>query len=158
SAPALRAARWYAQHGLYVFPIWSPAVDGAGYPTGNCTCPPMHSSRDAAGTGLCASSGKHPMTSNGHLDATTDLARIDAWWHADPTANVGMACGASRLVVLDVDPRNHGDDELAALLAEKGETLPDTWSVGTSRGGVHHYFRWPPEIPEDPAPRFLRNL
>jgi hypothetical protein len=49
SAPPqmLRAARWYAERGLYVFPIWPPAVDGAGRPTGDCTCPPTSPSRDA---------------------------------------------------------------------------------------------------------------
>ena len=159
SAPTqmLRAVRWYATHGLFVFPIWPPAVDAAGTVTGDCTCPPTHPSRDPD-TGVCESPGKHPMTPNGHLDATTDVGRIEAWWRAHPTANVGLACGPSQLIVLDVDPRNHGDDELAALLAQEGETLPDTWTVGTSRGGVHHYFRWPAETPDDPLPRFVRNL
>jgi Bifunctional DNA primase/polymerase, N-terminal/AAA domain len=98
------------------------------------------------------------MTLNGHLDATVDHEIIEGWWGRHPTANVGIACGASRRVVLDVDPRHHGDDELAVLLAEEGQTLPETWTVGTSRGGSHVHLGWPAEIPNDPPPRFVRNL
>jgi hypothetical protein len=156
-SPMLRAVRWYAQHGLSVFRIWEPAVDAAGHVTGDCACAPTHLSRNPE-TGRCESPAKHPMTANGHLDATTDRARVDREWGRYPTANVAMACGASRRAVLDVDPRHHGDDELAALLAEEGQTLPDTWTVGTSRGGWHHHLCWPPEIPDDPPPRFVRNL
>jgi hypothetical protein len=106
----------------------------------------------------CENPGKHPMTLNGHLDATVDHEIIEGWWGRHPTANVGIACGASRRVVLDVDPRHHGDDELAVLLAEEGQTLPETWTVGTSRGGSHVHLGWPAEIPNDPPPRFVRNL
>ena len=82
------------------------------------------------------------MTSNGHLDATTDLARIDAWWRKHPTASVGIACGPSRLAVLDVDPRHGGDDQLAELGKVHGP-LPSTWRVLTGGGGLHLPFRAP---------------
>jgi hypothetical protein len=43
-------------------------------------------------------------------------------------------------VVIDVDPRNGGDDTLGALVRELGE-LPATWTVLTPGGGAHYYLR-----------------
>ena len=60
-----------------------------------------------------------------------------------PTANVGIATGArSGLVVLDVDPRHGGDEQLAAFEAEHGK-LPETAAVVTGGGGAHYYFNHP---------------
>ena len=54
--------------------------------------------------------GKAPLgrlVPHGVLDATTDPARIRAWWRARPDANVGIATGAPGPDVLDVDTK-HG--------------------------------------------------
>ena len=54
-------------------------------------------------------------------------------------ANVGLACGGStRLVVLDVDPRNGGEESLRRLL--NGHELPPTLIANTGGGGKHFYF------------------
>jgi hypothetical protein len=85
---------------------------------------------------------KEPATQNGVLDATTDLARIEAWWEAMPEANIGIATGrASNLLVLDVDRHGgrDGDAALAALEARHG-ALPPTVTVATGCGR-HLYFR-----------------
>jgi hypothetical protein len=58
---------------------------------------------------------KTPMTSRGHHDATTDASQIRAWWTTRPDANIGLVAGDG-LAVLDVDPRNGGDDTLKALI------------------------------------------
>lgn len=50
-----------------------------------------------------AVASKHPITPNGFKDATTDAAQIRAWWNAEPQANIGVACGASNLAVIDLD-------------------------------------------------------
>jgi len=104
--------------------------------------------------------GKEPLTEHGVKDATTDLDTIEEWWRRWPKANVGIATGAvSGLVVLDIDPRNGGDEELEGLLAQHGgwgvptdggypETwtvltgggYPETWTVLTGGGGQHYYF------------------
>src|ERR1700731_4411538 len=47
----------------------------------------------------------------GFHDATTDLKQIEAWWAREPLANIGIATGASGLVVLDAD----GPEGLAQL-------------------------------------------
>ena len=62
-----------------------------------------------------------------------------AWWKSYPTANVGLALRASRLVVLDVDPRRGGDEFLAELEGKHGK-LPYTVAGLTGSGGKHLRF------------------
>jgi hypothetical protein len=87
--------------------------------------------------------GKVPRTSHGVRDASADVNVIRAWWRSWTDAGVGIATGrASRLVVLDVDPRHGGDDSLRELAARIGG-LPDTTVCLTGGGGTHHYYRHP---------------
>ncbi|SNS13332.1 Bifunctional DNA primase/polymerase, N-terminal [Actinomadura meyerae] len=92
--------------------------------------------------------------------ATTDPARIRAFWERGPAFNVAVACGPSGLVVVDLDtPKpgeapppewdmpgvNEGADVLAVLADRHGEVFPfDTFTVTTRRGGMHLYFTPPP--------------
>lgn len=48
---------------------------------------------------------------NGHNDATRDERKILHWWTARPDANVGLACGASGVAVLDIDAKAGADPE-----------------------------------------------
>jgi len=75
--------------------------------------------------------------------ATTDPATISEWWSQWPAAGVAIATGAeSGVIVLDIDPRHHGDDALAELERDHGE-IPSTRRVLTANGGVHVYLRHP---------------
>ncbi|MDQ3105754.1 MAG: bifunctional DNA primase/polymerase, partial [Actinomycetota bacterium] len=76
---------------------------------------------------------------HGVLDASTDLERVVDWFTRFPAANLGARVPTG-LVVLDIDPRHGGDDQLAALVAEHGQ-LPATLSVRTGSGGWHYYMR-----------------
>ena len=92
--------------------------------------------------------------------ATTDPARIRAFWSRGPVFNAAIACGPSGLVVVDLDtPKpgerppaewampgvNEGADVLAVLADRHGEAFPlDTFTVTTRRGGTHLYFTAPP--------------
>ena len=78
---------------------------------------------------------------NGHLDATTDEGAIRDWWSADPTRNIGVSAGAAGLFVVDVDPRNGGDETLRDLMALHGRDWLNTVSVLTPSGGAHYYYR-----------------
>ena len=94
------AALSYAHRGWLVLPIHS--VD-----TGRCTC----------GRADCASPAKHPLTRRGLKDASADPQVIERWWRRWPRANVAVRTGQeSGLLVLDFDPRNGGDESLAALV------------------------------------------
>jgi len=81
---------------------------------------------------------------NGVLDATTDIAQINAWWAGRYRGcNVGARV-PDALVVVDVDPRHDGLTSLAALEAANG-LLPATLTVMSGRGdgGRHLYYRRP---------------
>jgi hypothetical protein len=81
-----------------------------------------------------------PGAEHGCLSASKDPAQIRAWFEPHPNLNLGIACG-NGLAVLDIDPRNGGDEELAALEQTHG-ALPHTARVLTGRcdGGTHYYF------------------
>jgi hypothetical protein len=84
---------------------------------------------------------KEPLTEHGFQDATTEQARIAAWWRQWPDANIGLPTGgASGLLVLDIDPRNGGDASLAEMTAAHGP-LPETAVQHTGGGGQHFVFR-----------------
>ena len=79
--------------------------------------------------------------SRGHLDATTDVATITAWWQQQPDCNIGIATGpTSGLLVVDVDP---GGEESLHELEQQGLTLPETLTVRTPRSGWHYYYQYP---------------
>lgn len=129
-AALLRAALSFAERGRPVVPLHS--IDGRG----RCTCggPEVNPK---------CKPGKHPRTTKGHLDATTDPRRIHAWWNRWPEANIGIPTGErSGILALDVDPDNGGNESLDDLLSEHGE-LPETTTTRTGRGGMHYLFTYP---------------
>jgi hypothetical protein len=125
----LSAALRYARRGWRVIPIY-------GFRDGQCACGAMH----------CDNAGKHPRTPHGVKDATTDERRIREWWTEWPNANIAIATGpASGLLVVDVDPRNGGEESLKKLFC--GSPLPSTPTVNTGGGGMHLYFKLRANIP-----------
>jgi Bifunctional DNA primase/polymerase, N-terminal len=84
-----------------------------------------------------AARGKTPVTRRGMLDASTDTELVAAWWEQRPQANIGVACGPSGLLVVDLD----GEDAVRAwadLAARHGghqRTL-----VARTGKGFHGYF------------------
>ncbi|MEO3807872.1 bifunctional DNA primase/polymerase [Sphaerisporangium sp. B11E5] len=91
--------------------------------------------------------------------ATTDADLICRTWTRGPF-NIGVACGPSRLVVLDLDTPKPGDtppsawdlpgvaegaDVLALLCEQSGHPFPtlETFQVRTRRGGTHLYYAAP---------------
>ncbi len=82
------------------------------------------------------------LGTNGHLDATDDPAAIAEMFDAHPEANVAIACDASGLVCIDVDPRNGGTETWKALKAKLGN-LPRTIWQRTPSGGFHLVYRAP---------------
>lgn len=150
--PLLAAALDYAARGWHVLPLHTPLFDAAGKCTG-CTCEAYARSEanrkrlEAKGRGgeynpnyVCSQPGKHP---NGYLaphwvdDATTDEKTIRSWWKRNPSANVGIACGASGLIALDADTyKDNFAGDLSALDMETVTSL-------TGGGGAHLLYRMP---------------
>jgi Bifunctional DNA primase/polymerase, N-terminal len=98
------AALGYASRGIPVLPLHPlpdrsalQPVSGNRQPGvgGGCSC------RDPG----CGQPAKHPLgplVPHGVKDATTNRARVLAWWTRHPSANIGLATG-HHFDVLDVD-------------------------------------------------------
>ena len=97
-----------------------------------CTC----------GDASCKSKGKHPFAPP-HRTAlrmpTTDLGVIRGWFSEHYWLSYGIV--TDELLVIDVDPRNGGDQSWAAISAQPTRAVPHTWRVRTGGGGEHILFR-----------------
>jgi hypothetical protein len=136
------AALGYASGGIPVLPLHYPLPHRVGVqPVGGDRQLP----NPAVGTGCscrdpsCGQPAKHPLGSlvpHGVKDATTNRARVLAWWTGHPQANIGLATGHA-FDVLDVDgpAGEHAIRQLAAAhgLASSGPL------VRTGGGGWHFY-------------------
>jgi hypothetical protein len=118
----LDAACLCAERGLHVIPVWRSH-------SGRCSCP-----RGAS----CISPGKHPAIDSWQTAAATELTILRDWF-SDERHNLGVVCGASNVCVIDIDPRNGGDETFRALTDELGP-LPDTVSADSGGGGSHYVF------------------
>lgn len=89
-------------------------------------------------------SGKVPIVAHGYKDATTDEQIIREWFERWPNANIGIATGSiSGILVVDVDPRNGGEESLQKLksLLAKADGKVGTPVAHTGGGGFHIYYR-----------------
>lgn len=87
----------------------------------------------------CVEGGKRPLTKHGLKDATRNPTQIGQWWTDHPDANIGVSCGPSGLVVIDVD-NPEGTQTLVGL---DGYDFPRTLSSVTGSGGAHYFYRMP---------------
>lgn len=111
-----------ATMGMRVIPVHGVNGDGT------CTC----------GRTPCPSGeGKHPRISGWQREGTSDLDQIASWAGSWSVTNWGVV--ADNLVVIDVDPRNGGDDSMVLLR----HMLPATLTQDTGGGGVHYVYRLP---------------
>ena len=103
----------------------------------------------------CRPGDKRPAVSDWERRACADPDRVGRYW---PSAqhNIGIACGPSQLVVVDLDTHGHfpedwrnlpgvrdGCDVLAQLAEWAGKPWPSTYMVATANGGWHLYFTTP---------------
>lgn len=82
---------------------------------------------------------KSPGCEHGSSEATIDVAQIEAWWNAQPESGIGMRPASSGIYVLDVDPRNGGDEGFAQLQAEHGMILTPVVAQSGRGTGAHYY-------------------
>lgn len=90
---------------------------------------------------------KTPLTPNGFKAATTDAKIIREWWAKTPDANIGLDCGRSGLVVIDLDKRDDRDGFAgwADLAAQHGWPAT-TYTSLTGGGGKHLLFKALPGV------------
>ena len=139
------AALGYASRGIPVLPLHYPLPHHGDLQPGHrrptaaprggrtgCSC------RDPG----CGQPGKHPLGSlvpHGVKDATTNRARVLAWWTRHPQANIGLATG-HRFDVLDVDGPT-GAQAIQALAATHG--LQSSGPLVRTGGGGWHFYLAP---------------
>jgi hypothetical protein len=70
------------------------------------------------------------------------LKNVESWWGKHPDAGVAIVTGpASGLLVVDVDPRNGGEQSI------RGMHLPPTLVTLTGGGGRHYLYRCSDSLP-----------
>ncbi|MDG9678343.1 bifunctional DNA primase/polymerase [Micromonospora sp. DH14] len=149
----LTAALAHAARGWHVFPLRPDDrpndPDNAKRPAFPNRCTAEHCPR----TDLrCRAAGRHVGWEE---RATTDPARIRRAWSTRPYG-IGIACGPSGLVVVDLDVPKHADDtpppqwagacdglDVFATLAARHGGIDATYTVTTASGGSHLYYRHP---------------
>jgi hypothetical protein len=139
------AALGYASRGIPVLPLHYPLPH---HPDLQALSGSRQRPRPAARSGCscrdlgCAQVGKHPLGTlvpHGVKDATTNRARILAWWTRHPQANIGLACG-HQFDVLDVDGPE-GARAIQELAAEHG--LQSFGPLVRTGGGGWHFYLSP---------------
>ena len=89
----------------------------------------------------CQPRGKAPLIGGGFKSASTDPEQIAEWWRRWPDGNIGIPTNG--LVVIDIDPRNGGEDSFADLVKKYGVAIPETLTSLTGGGGLHLLFLAP---------------
>nr|MDT0661916.1 bifunctional DNA primase/polymerase [Micromonospora sp. DSM 115978] len=104
---------------------------------------------------------KRPAVKDWENRATLDPDRINRCWTTGPYG-IGIACGPSGLVVVDLDvPKSNTDtppgewaaacdglDVFTTLAGRHGAGIDATYTVSTGRGGTHLYYRHPDTGPD----------
>jgi hypothetical protein len=92
--------------------------------------------------GLCR--GECGRQGHGVYDASSDPKHIAEWARLFPCANIGIACGEpSGFDVIDIDPRNAGDQTIRAFAA-RGYLVPPGPRQRTGNRGWHMLFKHEP--------------
>lgn len=82
--------------------------------------------------------------SRGHKSATVNTVEIQRAWRND--SNIGINCGLSNVVVLDIDPKNGGMESFEQIKVDFGTAwMEGARIVTTPSGGLHIYFAQPPD-------------
>jgi Bifunctional DNA primase/polymerase, N-terminal len=135
------AALGYASRGIPVLPLHYPVaqLDSARLLRDGRVIAPQMWTGCSCGDRACGQVGKHPLGAlipHGLKEATTNRARVLAWWTRHPLANIGLATG-HLFDVLDVDGPE-GAAAIGAFAAEHGLTSSGPL-VRTGGGGWHYY-------------------
>jgi hypothetical protein len=138
------AALGYASQGIPVLPLHYPVTrpHAGPVPAGQLERPGWSTGCSCGDPG-CSQAAKHPLGAlvpHGLKEATTNRARVLAWWTRHPQANIGLACG-DHFDVLDLDGPQ-AVEALAALADRHGLELLAGGPVartGREVAGWHYY-------------------
>jgi hypothetical protein len=135
------AALSYASRGIPVLPLHYPITrlrSARPVPDGQVLAPQLWTGC-SCGDRACGRVGKHPLGTlvpHGVREATTNRARVLAWWTRQPHANIGLATGHT-FDVLDIDGPE-GEQAIGVFAGEHG-LVSSGPLVRTGGGGWHYY-------------------
>ena len=116
----LEEAIKYAERGFYVFPCRIRPSKPFLTPKGKQKILPA----------------KSPLYKGGLNNATTDRKQIEEWWKKTPQAAIGVNCGLSNLIVVDIDTHkkevNGFDNWMSLNISDEGAL-----HQATPSGGLH---------------------
>ena len=121
------AMQYVEQLGWHIFPVWWVNDDGS------CGCGDPHTDNQR-------NIGKHPITPHGVMDASNDMKSVFHWWKRWPQANIGLHCGPSGILALDLDvyKDEYLPNAIDELLTKEDE---NTVTSLTGSGGVHLLYK-----------------
>ena len=122
-----QAALWFAAKAIPVLPLHG-VTEAA---PARAAMPQLQAAR--------ASTRSPASRPTGSRTPPTDLDVIRGWFREHYWLNYGVL--TDKLLVIDVDPRNGGDQSWAAISAQPTRAVPHTWRVRTGGGGEHILFR-----------------
>lgn len=136
---------YYSEQGWKLIPCFGIGTKG-------CTCGNSHTGRTDA--------GKHPMISDWPINSTSEPEKLLKWFGKGSQNNVAVVCQDSGFVVIDIDPRNGGDESFLALEGFLQGAIPTTVTAltgeytvkGKKVRGRHLYFK------ADPNARFIKDF
>ena len=131
----LISALEYARRGFYVFPCRE--IEGKAYEK-EYVIPAHGAEKEKKETKIIIPKIKTPYVSGGFQVATLDEKQINLWWTKYPNAAIGISCGASNLVVVDIDVKDgrRGFDNFMSLHVSYEGALQSF----TPSGGMHIIF------------------
>jgi hypothetical protein len=88
--------------------------------------------------------GKRPLTAHGVHDATTDAIVVRSWWKRWSMANIGVACGASGIVVLDLDEAP--GETVQRIRKLLGDGRRAAYGLARTPRGRHSFWRAPNDL------------
>lgn len=100
-----------------------------GITNGKCNCGDLHHDSSDA--------GKHPLLTDWNNKSTGNSETLNEWFGAHTGNNVAVNCRASGLVVIDIDPRNGGDESFLQLENWLDGEIPETLTVLTGEYFIH---------------------
>lgn len=127
-----------------VFPVHTARIDGDAI---LCTCGKAYP-KDAKEFDNGCKPGKHPRTTHGFQDATTDYDMVERWCNKWSNTNWGMTTGKRKfdnILVVDIDPR-HGGNETVDRLRDEGKVFLATLTHSTPNGGKHYIYALPMDL------------
>ncbi|MCE5333609.1 MAG: phage/plasmid primase, P4 family, partial [Desulfobacteraceae bacterium] len=89
---------------------------------------------------ITAKAKKPPLVKDWENQASKDSDQIKWWSKRHPGCNWGIACGPSGLTVVDIDPKNGGNETYAELKANPETQFSQTRACITQSKGLHLFY------------------